>query len=101
VVLRYSIVALALLAVWLHWRAAHTAGVRAALDDFPASRDRLDDLVGDLRDKRLAYRCQAVLADYRAGEADLCREHTADALERLDHLERFAPLRRLIQSSGA
>jgi hypothetical protein len=101
VVLRYSIVAVALLAVWLHWRAAHTAEVRAALDGLPASEARLHDLVEDLRDKRLAYRCRAVLADQRAGEADLCREHTADALERLDHLERFAPLRRLIRSSGA
>jgi hypothetical protein len=100
-VLRYSIVALILLVVWLHWRAALTAEVRAALDDLPAGEERLDDLIQDLRDKRLAYRCKAVLADHRAGDADLCREHTADALERVDHLERFAPLRRLLQSSRA
>ena len=100
-VLRYVIVAVALLAIWLHWRAAFTADVRAALDDLPAGEERLDDLVEDLRDKRLAYRCKAVLADYRAGDADLCREHRADALERVEHLERFAPLRRLIQSSKA
>jgi hypothetical protein len=101
VVLRYSIVAVILLVVWLHWRAALTAEVRAALDDLQASEEHLEDLIQDLRDKRLAYRCKAVLADHRAGDADLCREHMADALERIDHLERFAPLRRLIQSSKA
>jgi hypothetical protein len=100
-VLRYSIVAVILLVLWLHWRAAFTAAVRAALDDLPASAERLDELIEDLRDKRLAYRCKAVLADHRAGDTDLCREHTAAALERLDHLERFAPLRRLGQSSRA
>ena len=99
--LRYFIVAVILLVVWLHWRAAFTAEVRAALDDLPAGEERLNDLVQDLRDKRLAYRCQAVLADYRAGDTELCREHTADALERVDHLERFAPLRRLMQAPRA
>lgn len=92
--LRFLIVALVLTALWLHWRAAYMADVRAALDDLPASQERLDDLVVDLRDKRLAYRCKAVLRDYRAGNADLFREHMADALERVNHLERFAPLRR-------
>jgi hypothetical protein len=96
-VLRYFIVAVVLLVLWLHWRAAFTADVRAALNDLPAGQERLDDLVQDLRDKRLSYRCKAVLADHRAGDAELCREHTADALERVDHLERFAPLRRLMQ----
>jgi hypothetical protein len=101
VVLRYSIIAMILLVVWLHWRAAYTGQVRAALDDLPGGEERLDDLVQDLRDKRLAYRCKAVLADHRAGDTELCREHTADALERVDHLERFAPLRRLTQSPRA
>ena len=99
--LRYFIVAVVLLALWLHWRAAFTADVRAALDDLPAGEERLDDLIQDLRDKRLAYRCKAVLADHRAGDAELCREHMADALERVDHLERFAPLRRLMQAPRA
>ena len=83
-----------LLVLWLHWRAAYTAEVRAALDDLPASQERLEDLVEDLRDKRLAFRCKAVLKDTRAGDTDLFTEHLADALERVDHLERFAPLRR-------
>ena len=100
-VLTYSIVTVVLLAAWLHWRAALTAEVRAALDDLPAGEERLQELIEDLRDKRLAYRCKAVLADHRAGNADLFDEHMADALERLDHLERFAPLRRLTQSSMA
>lgn len=99
--LRYSIVAVGLLVVWLHWRAAYTAEVRAALEDVAANEERLDDVVQDLRDKRLMYRCKAVLADHRAGDTDLCREHIADALERVDHLERFAPLRRaLARPSG-
>jgi hypothetical protein len=96
VVWRYVVVAVVVLAVWLHWRAALTTEVRAALDDLRAAggAERLEELVPDLRDKRLAYRCKAVLADRRAGDDELCREHTADVLERLDHLERFAPLRR-------
>jgi hypothetical protein len=94
-VLRYSIIAVVLLVVWLHWRAAFTAEVRAALGDLTAGEERLDDLIRDLRDKRLVFRCKAVLADHRAGDADLFREHTADVLERVEHLERFAPLRRL------
>jgi hypothetical protein len=93
-VLRLFIVAVVLLAAWLHWRAAHTPEVRAALDDLPASQEQLDDLVEDLRDKRLAYRCKAVLNDYRSGDTAMYAEHTADALERVEHLERFAPLRR-------
>lgn len=92
--LRYLIVALVLGAFWLHWRAAYTGEVRTALEDLPASQERLDDLLEDLRDKRLAYRCKAVLSDCRAGDTDLFREHRADALERVNHLERFAPLRR-------
>ena len=88
-------VAVAVLGVlWLHWRAAYTAQVRAALDDLPAGAGRLDDLVEDLRDKRLAYRCKAVLNDYRAGDTALYSEHVADVLERVNHLERLAPLRR-------
>jgi uncharacterized protein YPO0396 len=93
-VLRSAIAVVVLLAAWLHWRAAYTADVRAALDDLPASEERLDDLLQDVRDKRLAFRCKAVLADQRAGDTDGFREHVADALERIEHLERFAPLRR-------
>lgn len=88
------IAAVVLLAVWLHWRAASTAEVRAALDDLPANQERLDDLIEDLRDKRLAYRCKAVLSDYRAGDSESMQEHLADVLQRVEHLERFAPLRR-------
>ena len=94
--LRYSVAAVVLFVVWVHWRAAYTAEVRAALDDLPANEERLEDLIEDLRDKRLAYRCKAVLADHRAGDTELCREHMADALERVEHLERFAPLRRVL-----
>jgi hypothetical protein len=93
-VLRLFIVVLVLGVLWLHWRAAYTREVRAALDDLPAGAERLDDLVEDLRDKRLAYRCKVVLNDYRAGNTDLFKEHMASALERVEHLERFAPLRR-------
>jgi uncharacterized protein YPO0396 len=96
-VLRLFVVAVVLLAVWLHWRAAYTPEVRAALDDLPASQDRLEDLVEDLRDKRLAYRCKAVLNDYRTGNADLFNEHMADALERVEHLQHLAPLRRRLR----
>ena len=99
--IRFFVVAVVLGAVWLHWRAAYTAEVRAALDDLAANQDRLDDLVEDLRDRRLVHRCKAALADHRAGDADLCREHVADALARLEHLERFAPLRGVIRSSKA
>lgn len=91
--LRLFIVTVVLLAVWLHWRAAYTPEVRSALDGLPGSEERLDDLVEDLRDKRLAYRCRAVLNDYRAGDTDLFSEHVAAALERVEHLERLAPLR--------
>ena len=92
--LRLFVVTVVLLVAWLHWRAAYTREVRAALDDLPASQEQLDDLVLDLRDKRLAYRCKAVLKDYRTGDTSLFTEHIADALERVDHLERLAPLRR-------
>ncbi|MDQ1514991.1 MAG: hypothetical protein QOE80_821 [Actinomycetota bacterium] len=95
VVLRYAVVAVVLLVFWVHWRAAYTAEVRAALGDLPAGEEHLDELVQDLRDNRLAFRCKTVLADYRAGRPDL-EEHVADALERVDHLERFAPLRRAL-----
>jgi len=93
-VLRFAIAVVVLLAVWLHWRAAYTADVRTALDELPASEERLDDLLEDVRDPRLLHRCRAVLTDRRAGDEALYREHLADALERIDHLERFAPLRR-------
>jgi uncharacterized protein YPO0396 len=96
-VLRVFIVAVVLAAAWLHWRAAYTREVRTTLDDLPASSERLDDLVEDLRDKRLAYRCKAVLNDYRAGNTDLFKEHVAEALERVEHLERLAPLRRRLR----
>ena len=95
--LRFVISAVVLLVLWLHWRAAYTGEVRAALDGLPASQERLDDLVEDLRDKRLAYRCKAVLNDYRAGDTDLVNEHLADALARVEHLERLAPLRRRLR----
>jgi hypothetical protein len=95
VVLRYAVVTVALLVFWVHWRAAYTAEVRAALGDLPAREEHLEELVQDLRDNRLAFRCKTVLADYRAGRPDL-EEHVADALERVDHLERFAPLRRAL-----
>lgn len=93
--LRYVVVALVLGGLWLHWRAAYTPAVRAALDDLPTGADRLDDLIPDLRDRRLAHRCKAVLADHRVGDPGQVREHTANVVERLEHLERFAPLRRL------
>ncbi|HYH51968.1 MAG TPA: hypothetical protein VEG38_20675, partial [Acidimicrobiia bacterium] len=90
-----AIVAVVLLAFWVHWRAAYTAEVRAALDELPASADRLDDLLFDVRDRRLIHRCRAVLADHRSGDPERFAEHKADALARIDHLETFAPLRRL------
>ena len=86
-----------LLVLWLHWRAAYTTEVRAALGDLPANQERLEDLVDDVRDKRLAYRCRAVLKDFRAGDTASLEEHMADALERVEHLERFAPLRRRLR----
>lgn len=94
--LRYTAIAVVLLVLWLHWRAAYAADVRSALDDLPASEERLDDLLFDVRDRRLIHRCRAVLADHRTGNREALDEHLADALERLDHLERFAPLRRLL-----
>jgi hypothetical protein len=96
-VLRFVIAAVVLGVAWLHWRAAYTGEVRAALDNLPASQERLDDLLEDLRDKRLAYRCKAVLNDYRAGETDLFKEHLTAALDRVGHLERLAPLRRRLR----
>lgn len=95
--LRFAVAVVVLLAVWLHWRAAYTAEVRAALDDLPANQEQLDDLIEDLRDKRLAYRCKAVLHDYRAGDSAALKEHLAEALERVEHLEGFAPLRRWLR----
>jgi hypothetical protein len=94
-VLRYAIVAVVLFVFWVHWRAAYTAEVRAALGDLPTGEEQLDELVQDLRDKRLAFRCKAVLADHRANGPDL-DEHVAAALERVAQLERFAPLRRVL-----
>lgn len=93
--IRYAVIAVVLLALWLHWRAAYTAEVRTALADLPASEELLDDVLEDVRDRRLLHRCRAVLADWRAGDGQSLEEHMADALERIDHLERFAPLRRL------
>ncbi len=43
--LRYFIIAVVLLGAWLHWRAAYTGEVRAALDDLPASGEGLEDLI--------------------------------------------------------
>ena len=98
-VLRYAVVAVVLFVFWVHWRAAYTAEVRAALGDLPAGEEHLDELVQDLRDKRLAFRCKAVLADHRANGPDL-DEHVAAALERVDQLERCAPLRRTARRAG-
>lgn len=95
--LRYAVVAVVMLAFWMHWRAAYTADVRTALDDLPASAERLDDLLLDVRDRRLIHRCRAALADQRAGDEAAFAEHKADALERIEHLDRFAPLRRFTQ----
>ena len=93
--LRYAVVAVVLFVFWVHWRAAYTAEVRAALGDLPAGEEHLQELIQDLRDNRLAFRCKAVLADHRTNGPDL-DEHVAAALERLDQLERFAPLRRVL-----
>jgi hypothetical protein len=95
-VLRYLTIAVVLLAAWTHWRAAFSAEVRASLDDLSDNEAHLEDLIPDLRDNRLAHRCRAVVADHRAGNDELAREHLADALDRIDHLERFAPLRRVL-----
>jgi hypothetical protein len=95
-VFRYALVAVLLLVVWTHWRAAYTGEVRAALDDPVAGEERLEDLIPDLRDNRLAHRCKAILADRRAADVEALGEHVNDVLDRLGHLERFAPLRRLI-----
>jgi hypothetical protein len=95
-VVRWVVAVLVLFVVWTHWRAAYTAEVRAAVDELPDSAGRLDQLVIDLRDKRLAFRCKAMLRDLRAGDEELFREHRGDVRERLDHLERFAPLRRAL-----
>ena len=92
--IRYAVIAVVLLALWLHWRAAYTTEVRTALADLPASGERLDDVLQDVRDRRLIHHCRAVLADQRTGDRAQFDEHVADALERIDHLERFAPLRR-------
>jgi hypothetical protein len=93
--LRYAVIVVVLLALWLHWRAAFSTEVRAALEDLPAGGERLDDLLQDVRDRRLIHRCRAVLADLRSGDRDAFDEHLVDALERVEHLERFAPLRRV------
>lgn len=94
--IRWVVALVVVLVVWTHWRAAYTADVRAAVDDLPDSAERLEELTQDLRDKRLLYRCRAVLRDLRAGDDELFREHVGDVRERLDHLERFAPLRRAL-----
>jgi len=95
-VIRWVVALVVVLAVWTHWRAAYTADVRAAVDDLPDGAERLEELTQDLRDKRLLFRCRAVLRDLRAGDDELFREHVGDVRERLDHLERFAPLRRAL-----
>ena len=92
--LRYSIIVVVLLVLWLHWRSAYTAEVRAALVGLPGNEEQLDDLLQDVRDRRLVHYCRAVLTDQRAGDQELFEEHRTDALRRVEHLERFAPLRR-------
>ena len=94
--LRYSLIAVILIALYTHWRAAHTAEVRAALEALPAGEEDFDDLLQDVRDRRLIHYCRAVLADQNAGQQELFEEHRTDALARVDHLTRFAPLRRFL-----
>jgi hypothetical protein len=94
-VLRFAIITVVLLGAWMHWRAAYTTEVRAALDSLPAGAAQLDDLLQDVRDRRLIHYCRAVLADQQRGDAVSFEEHRTDAVRRLEHLERFAPLRRL------
>jgi hypothetical protein len=93
-VLRYSLIAVVLIALYAHWRAAYTAEVRAALEALPAGEEGFDDLLQDVRDRRLIHYCRAVLADQNAGKHELLDEHRTAALARVEHLERFAPLRR-------
>lgn len=93
--LRYSLIPVVLLVLYTHWRAAYTAEVRAALDALPAGEEDFDDLLQDVRDRRLIHHCRAVLADQDAGKHELLDEHRTAALARVEHLERFAPLRRL------
>ena len=93
--LRYSLIPVVLLVLYTHWRAAYTAEVRAALDALPAGEEDFDDLLQDVRDRRLIHHCRAVLADQDAGKHELLDEHRTVALARVEHLERFAPLRRL------
>jgi hypothetical protein len=102
----------------LHWRAAKTAEVRLvlveirrlmddvipagtlvapALDEAPQNcGEMLGTLIDDLHDQRLAFRCKAVLADFRRAlasrrveDAEAGREHIGDALDRIRHLERL------------
>ncbi len=93
--LRYFLIAVVLIALYAHWRAAYTAEVRAALEALPAGEEDFDDLLQDVRDRRLIHHCRAVLADQRAGKHELFEEHRGDALARVNHLARFAPLRRI------
>ena len=108
-----------LFAWWLHWRAAKTSEVRLVLseigrlvdhviargdtsvapfpDDFAQNcGEKLDTLIDELNDKRLAFRCKAVRADserllasHQVEDARACREHVGDALDRIRHLERL------------
>lgn len=94
--LRYSVIVVVLLALYTHWRAAYTSEVRAALDALPAGEERFDDLLQDVRDRRLTHYCRALLADQSAGDQASFEEHKADAFARLEHLETFAPLRRFL-----
>lgn len=97
--LRYSLIAVVLLALYTHWRAAYTTEVRAALDALPNGKEHLDDLLQDVRDRRLIHQCRAVLADQNAGNHERLEEHRTAALARVEHLERFAPLRRFASKS--
>jgi hypothetical protein len=99
-VLRYSIIVVVLLTLWLHWRAAYTAEVRSALTELPGSPERLDELLQDVRDRRLIHQCRAVLADQRSGNQPAFEQHRADAFARIEHLETFAPLRRLLPGAS-
>jgi hypothetical protein len=94
-VLRYLLIAVGLLALYTHWRAAYTGEVRTALAALPAGEEHFDDLLHDVRDRRLFHQCRAVLADQKAGRRELFEEHRTAALARVEHLERYAPLRRL------
>ena|SRR5436309_8138461 len=118
--LSWVVVPTVLFAWWLHWRAAKTPEVRLVLSeigrvvgDFIAAGgtsvgqgagetarhygERLETLIDELHDNRLAFGCKAVLADcrrvfvsYQVEDALACLEHVDVALDRIRHLEHLA-----------